>query len=92
MDLSGLWARYEIARNTSTQKVWYSPRIFVAFGRRLFEDDMADFLKEEDCSQAEFVAVLRRAHTEGTPGTESEDAVSNVLTGHSTNSGVQGQL
>ncbi|CAM9524613.1 unnamed protein product [Scytosiphon promiscuus] len=39
--------------------------------RRLFEDDMAAFLREEDCSQADFVAVLRRAHAEGAPGTEN---------------------
>ncbi|CAM9337271.1 unnamed protein product [Hapterophycus canaliculatus] len=39
--------------------------------RQLFEDDMAAFLREEGCSQADFIEVIRRAHAEGAPGTES---------------------
>lgn len=41
--------------------------------RNLFEDIMAVFLREESCTQADFNAVLTRAHAEGSPpGTESE--------------------
>lgn len=33
---------------------------------------MAVFLREECCSQADFAAVLKRAHAEGAPPAESE--------------------
>lgn len=53
--------------------------MFNLFRRRLFEDDMAAFLRKEDCSQADFIAVLRRAYAEEAPGTESENAHVNVV-------------
>lgn len=40
--------------------------------RKLFEEEMADFISEEGCTQADFVAVLTRAHAEREPGSESE--------------------
>lgn len=40
--------------------------------RNVFEEEMTAFLKEEDCSQADFAAVLTRAYTERAPQAESE--------------------
>lgn len=33
---------------------------------------MSAFLRKESCAQADFVAVLKRAHAEGAAGTESK--------------------
>ncbi|CAM9422334.1 unnamed protein product [Ectocarpus sp. 13 AM-2016] len=38
---------------------------------KLFEQVMAAFLRDENCTQADFAAVLTRAHAEGAHGKES---------------------
>lgn len=46
-------------------------KTFCAGGRKLFEEGMSAFLAEEGCTQADFVAIIKRAHREGVAGTEN---------------------
>lgn len=43
--------------------------------RNLFEQEMAVFLRQEGCSQADFAAVLTRAFAERAPQAESESCM-----------------
>ncbi|CAM9525270.1 unnamed protein product [Ectocarpus fasciculatus] len=46
-------------------------RFNLAHFMKLFEQVMAVFLRDENCTQADFAAVLTRAHAEGALGKES---------------------